>query len=218
MFNPDDYEMVEERLKKWWNDNPDGVVDTELVVDKPDYCVFVAKIYRTHADLKPTATGWARTMYDTNRQTREFGMELAETSAIGRALANYIYSGKKRASREEMSKTGKNFEDRAKTIAKETVKVENVRDPWTIVETEAPMPVADAVALLSDGYVEEIPTCQRHKIPMVPREGAKNGKPWKHYKCLGVFPEGCEQIVWMEIDKSGRWVPQRPRMKQGTIV
>ena len=214
-FNLSDYEMVEERLKKWWKDNPDGAIETDMVVDNSNYCVFIARIYRTHADIKPTATGWARTIYDTNRQTREFGLELAETSAIGRALANFVYSGKKRASLEEMTKvTQQNkWEKRV-----ETIQVEKPSDPWTIETKEMPLPVAEAVAALNDGVTpEQIPTCPTHNLPCESKEGNTRGKAWKHYKCQKAWSDKCEFIVWMEIDKTGRWVPQRPRPQQGAL-
>jgi hypothetical protein len=214
-FNLNDYEMVEERIAKWWKDNPDGAIETELISDNSNYCVFIARIYRTHADLKPTATGWARTVYGTNKQTAEFGLELAETSAIGRALANFTYSGKKRASREEIQKTSlNNFE---RKLA-DKIPIEKPSDPWTIEQKEMPLPVADAVAAINDNVVpEEVPMCKQHNKPMMPRTGNKNGKAWKHYKCGGNWPDVCEEIIWMEIDKSGRWVKQKPRTPQGEL-
>jgi hypothetical protein len=147
-FNLEDYEMVEERLKKWWADNPDGAIETDMIVDRPDYCVFIARIYRTHADTKPTSTGWARTVYGANRQTAEFGVELAETSAIGRSLANFIYSGKKRASREEMSKVG--FGTSTLTVVPE-VDAASFASTWEIYgdkKVKEPTQAAQAIALV----------------------------------------------------------------------
>ena len=216
MFNLQDYEMVEERIKKWWKDNPDGAIETELVTDKDNYCVFIARIYRTHADLKPTATGWARTIYDTNRQSREFGLELAETSAIGRALANFIYSGKKRASLEEMSKVSQpnKFEARIS----EKIAVEKPSDPWSIETKEMPLPVSKAVAAINDNVVpEEVPMCPEHKQAGIPKTGNTRGKAWKKYDCPQGWPNNCKWVQWMEIDKTGRWVPQKPRPQQGAI-
>lgn len=215
-FNLNDYEMVEERIKKWWLENPDGAIETELVSEKADYCVFIARIYRTHADQKPTATGWARTVYSVNRQTAEFGLELAETSAIGRALANYIYSGKKRASREEMSKVTE--PNKWEKKIKDVVPVENPVDPWTIQNKEMPLPVSEAVTALNNGVKpEEVPMCKQHNLPMQKNYGNKNGKQWANYKCAGAWPDKCEEIIWLEIDKSGKWVPQRPRPTQGAM-
>lgn len=163
-FNLEDYEMVEERLKKWWTDNPDGAIETDMVIDRPEYCVFIARIYRTHADIKPTSSGWARTVYGANRQTAEFGLELAETSAIGRALANYVYSGKKRASKEEMSKIGIGVG--SVTVVPE-VDAASLASTWEIYgdkKVKEPSPAAQAIALvqaeLGAKPVPVAPKCQ----------------------------------------------------------
>ena len=87
MFNPNDYEMVEERLKKWWADNPDGRIYTELLEATPTRFIVQASIFRTEVDPKPVATGLAQTNIGANKQTADYGLELAETSAIGRALS-----------------------------------------------------------------------------------------------------------------------------------
>jgi len=106
-FNLDDYETVEERLEKWWKDNEDGSIQTELINrpnSNPDEFVFVARLYRTTADAIPVATGWASEIRTTS-SFNKFACELAESSAIGRALANYIYSKKgARPSRTEMQR------------------------------------------------------------------------------------------------------------------
>lgn len=106
-FNLDNYELVEERLRKWWSDNADGSIQTELVNRQnanPDEFVFVARLYRTTTDAMPVATGWASEIR-TGTSFNKFACELAESSAIGRALANYIYSKKgARPSRTEMER------------------------------------------------------------------------------------------------------------------
>lgn len=212
MFNPNDYEMVQERLPKWWADNPDGSIETEMVVDRPDYCVFVAKIWRTHADLKPTATGWARTVYDTNKQTREFGMELAETSAIGRALANYTYSGAKRASREEMTKIARQKISEAKS--EPYIPVPKEDDPWTIKQVEPAQPAASAVEIVkeiigAEVIGKDIPTCQHGDMVWKTGVSGKTKKPWAHFKCA-VAGDFCK-IIWYEVAADGTWKPQPNR-------
>ncbi len=106
-FDLSQYETVEERLEKWWKENEDGSIQTELVNRpnaNPDEFVFVARLYRTTADAVPVATGWASEIR-TGSSFNKFACELAESSAIGRALANYIYSKKgARPSRTEMER------------------------------------------------------------------------------------------------------------------
>lgn len=109
-FNPEDYENVETRIRRFYDLHPEGRIVTEWVdfaqeESKPWRWMFKASIYLTLAeqDLRtPKATGYASEM-ETGPQA-QWAAELAETSAIGRALANMNLSGNKRASREEMEK------------------------------------------------------------------------------------------------------------------
>ena len=114
-FNLDDYENVESRIKRFYKLYEDGRIVTEwennnrFEVDAetktPKTWVVKATIYLTAGDQAnhlPKATGFA-VQKETGSQA-EWAMELAETSAIGRGLANMGLSGNKRASREEMEK------------------------------------------------------------------------------------------------------------------
>lgn len=192
-FNPNDYEMVKERLPKFWKDNPDGAVITDKTAETPEYVEFVCKLYRTHADTMPTATGWAKTFYNTNKQTKEFGTELAETSAIGRALANYIYGGSLRASREEITK-----------IIRETAPVPNVEDVWTTVEKPVPQKM-DTAAIASQLEAEVVPECKHGAMRL--KEGTKNNRAYHGYICpaSGSITDVCEP-KWYDLSPSGKWV------------
>ncbi len=109
-FNPADYEMVEDRLKKFWKDYPNGRVFTEVVStnDEGTMVIVKAMIYTDKEDINPVSTGIAQELQGQGGfANTDAWMENCETSAIGRALANWIYQGstKKRPSLEEMSKT-----------------------------------------------------------------------------------------------------------------
>jgi hypothetical protein len=111
-FNLNDYELVEDRLKKFWKDNPNGRVETEVVhITDDGSCVTVrALCYKDIEDVNPVTTGIAQeTKGQGGFANADAWMENCETSAIGRALANWNYqgTGKKRPSREEMSKVDK---------------------------------------------------------------------------------------------------------------
>ena len=106
-FNLDEYETVDSRLKKFRADYPASRVLTFLV-SNPDYptrVVFRAEIYTDLEYSHPIATGWEEEITNNGSPVnRTSAMANAETSAIGRALANFVYSGNKRPSREEMEK------------------------------------------------------------------------------------------------------------------
>jgi hypothetical protein len=64
-----------------------------------------AELYADIADTVPTTTGYAEEIRGSSMVNKTSALENCETSAIGRALANYQYQGsKKRASLEEMVK------------------------------------------------------------------------------------------------------------------
>jgi len=80
-FDLSQYETVEERLEKWWKENEDGSIQTELVNRpnaNPDEFVFVARLYRTTADAVPVATGWAELRWKELQTIRhqDLGLEL----------------------------------------------------------------------------------------------------------------------------------------------
>lgn len=217
-FNLEDYETVEERLEKFWKEYPDGRIESELLEASANRFIVLARIYRTEADQRYWTSGLAFEVISDRGVNATSALENAETSAIGRALANAGFATKgKRASRSEMSKVAANkFEKRVENFTRETVPVVKPSDEWTIEQKEMPLPVADAVAALNDNVTpEQVPMCKQHNKPMQKNFGSKNGKQWANYKCSGQWPDKCEEIIWLEIDKSGKWVPQRPRVKQG---
>jgi hypothetical protein len=104
-FNPADYAEVAERLPLFWKDCPRGRIITEIVVDDGQRIVIRAELYADIADTVPTTTGYAEEIRGSSMVNKTSAVENCETSAIGRALANYQYQGsKKRASLEEMVK------------------------------------------------------------------------------------------------------------------
>lgn len=110
-FNLEDYETVEERIKRFYSDHPDGrIVSYELTSEEDrarKMWVIRAQVFANHEDQHancPKASGFAFEIEGTAGANQTSSLENAETSAIGRALANAGYSGNKRASREEMQK------------------------------------------------------------------------------------------------------------------
>jgi hypothetical protein len=111
-FNPADYETVEQRLFRAYGDHPEMRVITQNLTSAQDRQVstWVVKAEIWFIDesgpfLK--ATGHAFEIDGQGMANKTSALENAETSAIGRALANAGYSGNKRASREEMEKVAR---------------------------------------------------------------------------------------------------------------
>ena len=105
-FDPNAYETVEQRIKRFYDNHPAGRIITDCVVAGTEGTwLFKAFVYLTEGDQAadlPKATGYASEREGGPQS--EWKAELGETSAIGRALANMNLSGNKRASREEMQK------------------------------------------------------------------------------------------------------------------
>ena len=110
-FDLSAYETVEERIRRFYADNPDGRIITENLTTPADRAVQTwvirSVVYLTAGDQAnnlPKASGLAFEVDGGFGANQTSALENAETSAIGRALANAGYSGNKRASREEMEK------------------------------------------------------------------------------------------------------------------
>ena len=216
MFNLEDYDPVEKRLgvklnaKSFWEDYPEGRIETKLVAHTATQYIVWAAIYRDSADVQPWSTGLAEETVQVRGVNSTSALENCETSALGRALANAGYATKgKRASREEMTKVNagqpKPFAE--KLADKITMPVED--DPWTTKAVTTPPTAAEAVALVQDvlGAVKidkDIPLCRNchdHK-PMTWKTGvsAKNGKPWANFNCFA-----CKDVLWYNISPDGSW-------------
>ena len=108
-FNLNEYEMVEDRLKLFWADYPQGRIETNVVhiTDDGTSVTIKAEIFTDVKEVLPISTGIAQeTKGQGGPVNKDAWAENCETSAIGRALANWKYQGsnKKRPSAEEMSK------------------------------------------------------------------------------------------------------------------
>jgi hypothetical protein len=114
-FNLNDYETVEQRLKRAHEAHDDlriiTINHTTLQDRQVSTWVVEARIYLNATDQEknlPKATGWAFEVDGLNGMANKTSaLENCETSAIGRALANMNLSGNKRTTREEMEKVAR---------------------------------------------------------------------------------------------------------------
>ena len=124
-FNLNDYETVEERIKRLYALHPDARIITKNLTTLQDRQVSTwvvrAEIWlpmpegvedkyglSKHVGAYLKATGHAFEVDGVNGMANKTSaLENCETSAIGRALANMNLSGNKRTSREEMEKVAR---------------------------------------------------------------------------------------------------------------
>jgi len=112
-FNLNDYVDVQTRINDFWAKYPDGAITTtiEALTDDQKLVIVKAAIYKQRPSgyEAPDATGYAQEIAGTSNVNKDSHVENAETSAIGRALANlgFAKDGKTRASRQEMEKVAR---------------------------------------------------------------------------------------------------------------
>jgi len=103
-FDLSQYEPVENRLKAFWKECPNGRIQTILVEASETRFIVKAEIYKDFENSIPVSTGLAYEIIGSGPVNRTSALENCETSSLGRALANWKFSGKSRASKEEMEK------------------------------------------------------------------------------------------------------------------
>ncbi len=115
-FNLNDYETVEERLRRFWSSEiaEDARIVTVNHTTPQDRAVGTwvveARLYLNQEDQArnlPKTVGWAFEVDGVGMANKTSALENAETSAIGRCLANFTFSGNKRVTREEMEKVAR---------------------------------------------------------------------------------------------------------------
>lgn len=139
-WNPEEYAPVRERVAAFRAAYPSGRIVTELV-SRAEACVtFRTLIYRTLDELAPAATGWASEREGDSEINTIACLENAETSSVGRALANLGFSASRhRPSREEMEGAAR----RAATAAGPSV--QPTRKPALVAKDTALQAEADAL-------------------------------------------------------------------------
>jgi hypothetical protein len=207
-FNINDYETVEVRLAKFIAEHNDFRIYTELLESSSTRFIVRASIYRTELDANPWATGLAYEMVSDRGIMSTSALEVCETSAIGRALANAGYAAKgKRPSQSEMAKVI-SAESESKTIygrpnsrsaaveqALRTSFVEDKKEPEPIVWS-----VGDVVDQIGTAIPNPPPECEHGHIL---KQGiSTGGRPYYGYVCKGKVKE---HASWAKMSPNGRW-------------
>ena len=163
-FNPADYASVQERLPLFWKDCPRGRINTEIVTDDGTRIIVRADLYADITDAVPTTTGFAEEVRGSSMVNKTSAIENCETSAIGRALANYQYQGStKRASLEEMVKVYRQGEQPQTTTNATPARTQSLGS-----SSEPPTPKQMAMIRAKD-YQGQAPSTKREASEIIDR-------------------------------------------------
>lgn len=103
----DEYETVDSRIQRFYRDNANGRIETELLDHDGEHgktrWIVRAEVYKADSE-RPSGVGHAFELDGQGMANKTSALENAETSAVGRALAQAGYSGSRRTTREEMAK------------------------------------------------------------------------------------------------------------------
>ena len=217
-FNINDYETVEVRLGKFISEYPDFRVFTELLESSPTRFIVRASIYRKELDANPWATGLAYEVVTDRGINSTSALEVCETSALGRSLANAGYAAKgKRPSQSEMAKVvaadnatptfKEKLEQRQNmygAAGSKSAQIETVlRDSFAadkVESTPVVWSVGEVVDAIGTSTPNPPPECEHgHTLKTGITRG---GKTYYGYVCKGNVKE---HAVWAKLSANGRW-------------
>lgn len=167
-FNLEDYETVEERIRRFYELYPDGRIITENMTTPADRAVstWVVKttIYLSDGDQAnglAKATGHAFEIDGDGMANKTSALENCETSSIGRALANMNLSGNRRTSREEMEKVARDVTPKPakdwESLIESTNDLEQLRLLWTQAKAEKqPASVTNKLKAKADEIAQRV--------------------------------------------------------------
>jgi hypothetical protein len=192
MFDLESYEDVNSRIKRFRETYISGRIETNIIdIDiTKGYVLIQAEVYREHEDLVPSAIDYAFEIRSDRGVNRDFWVENAVTSAVGRAIGLLMPSDK-RPTKQDMEKV-----ERLSHVPAQS-------DPWATfsVSTESAESVGQVLQLVSDQLggeiVESTPLCAHGRMIHKTGTSSKTGKPYEGYVCPSKVKADQCAAVWL---------------------
>ena len=215
-FNLNDYETVEVRLARFIADYPDFRINTELIEASDKRFIVRSEIYRTYLDASPFSTGLAFELVSDKGVNATSALENAETSSLGRSLANAGYAAKgKRPSQEEMAKVVKGEQPKpmygrpgSKSAAIEVALRTDIKNnPWTAPESnEEPVQWSvNEVAEALNATVVDVTFDCAHGARLRKEGTSQAGKPYYGFVCVEKRKADQCEPIWGRLTANGKW-------------
>jgi hypothetical protein len=192
MFDLDSYEDVNSRIKRFREAHPSGRIETiitDISVEK-GYVLIQANVYREFEDFVPSAIDYAFEIRSDRGVNRDFWVENAVTSAVGRAIG-LLMPSEKRPTKQDMEKV-----ERLSHVPASS-------DPWATftVETSQVESVGQVLQLVSDKLggeiVEETPLCSHGRMIHKKGTSSKTGKDYEGHVCPSKVKSDQCAPVWL---------------------
>ena len=192
MFDLESYEDVNSRIKRFRETHVSGRIETQIIdIDiTKGYVLIQAAVYREHEDLVPSAIDFAFEIRSDRGVNKDFWVENAVTSAVGRAIG-LLMPSEKRPTKQDMEKV-----ERLSHVPAQP-------DPWAhfTVTTEAAEPVGNVLQLVSDQLgseiVESTPLCAHGRMVHKKGVSSKTGKDYEGHVCPSKVKSDQCAPVWL---------------------
>jgi len=192
MFDLESYEDVNSRIKRFRETHVSGRIETQIIdIDiTKGYILIQASVYREHEDTCPSAIDYAFEIRSDRGVNRDFWVENAVTSAVGRAIG-LLMPSEKRPTKQDMEKV-----ERLSHVPAQS-------DPWATftVETSEVDTVGQVLQLVSDQLggeiVETTPLCAHGRMIHKSGTSSKTNKAYEGYVCPSKVKADQCQAVWL---------------------